>query len=315
MCRWRRLGWSLALFTLLLTASLVLGPATPSRGQANAAIRIGVVKSLFRDYPDAMLNMVTVPFSTLMEAQTGVKGQIVLVKDAIELGDKLDHNDVQLGVFHGFEFAWAQEKFAQLRPLMIAVYHQRSLSAYLVTRNDSPLTCLADCQGKSVAIPQFSREHCWLFLERHCARRHLCPQKHFSKICRPANIEKALDEVVLGEVNGVIVDGASLDCYRNIKPGCYKRLKIVEQSASFPAAAIAYRPGTLDESLLNRFRAGLLSASQSPQAQRIMSMCKLTAFEPIPADYQQSLDSIRRAYPAPELTPVKSEQTSQARMP
>jgi len=41
-----------------------------------------------------------------MEEQLGVKSQIVLGAEAEQLGKRLNDDEVQLGVFHGFEFAW-----------------------------------------------------------------------------------------------------------------------------------------------------------------------------------------------------------------
>src|SRR5712664_126336 len=66
-------------------------------------IRIGLVDSLFRDMPQLMVQVVMEPFSALMEAQTGLKGQLVTAGDALDLGQRLKENKVQLAVFHGVE--------------------------------------------------------------------------------------------------------------------------------------------------------------------------------------------------------------------
>jgi ABC-type phosphate/phosphonate transport system substrate-binding protein len=307
MCSHRRFGWSFIVLGSCLATGLTLLPAGSSQGNVPGSVQIGVVKTLFRDYPENLMSMLTIPLRNLMEAETGVKGQMVLIKDALDLGEKLDKNQVQLGVFHGFEFAWAQEKYPRLRPLMLAVNRQRYQRASLVIRNDSPIARFTDLKGKTLSLPQFSREHCWLFLERQCERLGCAPEKFFRHINRPTNIEEALDDVILGRVEGIIVDGVSLEGYQQIKPGCSRRLKVIHQSAIFPAAVIVYREGALDKETLHRFSNGMLHANTNPRSQAIMTLCKLTQFEAIPADYQQALINVRKAYPAPVLVPVHAE--------
>ena len=50
------------------------------------------------------------PFKTLMEEQTGVQGTVVNGTDYDALGRQIMEESIQVGVFHGFEFAWAKEK-------------------------------------------------------------------------------------------------------------------------------------------------------------------------------------------------------------
>jgi ABC-type phosphate/phosphonate transport system substrate-binding protein len=252
-----------------------------------------------------MVQMMMQPFSTLMRSQTGLNGQLVACGDGCDLGQRLHEQQLDLGVFHGFEFAWAQQKYPELRPLVIAINKHRHLTASLVVRSDCDATSLADLKGKVAALPRHSREHCRLFLERHCQECGAEPHRFFAKVVTPANVEVALDDVIRGKVQAAIVDGVSLECYEQVKSGCFARLKILKQSAIFPAAVIAYRQGALDEALLTRFREGMVSASQNERGRDLMSMWKLTAFEEVPADYSQTLANIIRAYPY-EATPVST---------
>src|SRR5207248_3284 len=95
----------------LVAAVLVLGILLPGRGTAaeNAAdaanIRIGLVGSMFRDVPEPMLQLLSKPFRSLMEDQAGVVGHVVSSGAAENLAQQLKGQNVQLGVFHGFEFA------------------------------------------------------------------------------------------------------------------------------------------------------------------------------------------------------------------
>src|SRR4051812_146122 len=119
------------------------GPA-PAGGEARGTVRVGVIATLFRDTPEPMMQALMRPFKSRLETQTGVTGQIVAGGDAHQLGQALKDDHVQLGVFHGFEFAWARSKLPELRPLLIAVNQRRCLQAYLVVAADGRVSAPAD---------------------------------------------------------------------------------------------------------------------------------------------------------------------------
>jgi ABC-type phosphate/phosphonate transport system substrate-binding protein len=283
------------------TAGLAgLALSVPSLGQTGdppGMVRIGLVRTLFRDLPEPMVQLMMEPFSTLMRSQTGLTGQVIACGHAHDLGGRLHDGTMDLGVFHGFEFAWAQQKHPDLRALVIAINKHRQLRANLVVRNDSEATTFADLKGKIVALPKHSREHCRLFLERGSRQCGAEPRAFFAKVITPANVEDALDDVVRGKVQAAVVDGVSLECYQQVKSGCFARLKVLKQSEVFPAAVIAYREGALDAATLTRFRDGMIGANQNPRGRDLMAMWKLTAFEDVPADFAQTLANIARAYP------------------
>ena len=262
-------------------------------------VRIGMISSLFTDIPEAAVMAMMQPFSALMEAQTGVSGQLVPCGDANNLGQQLMDDKVQLGVFHGIEFAWTRLKHPELRPLVIAVNQQRYLRAYLIVRADSPVSNLGDLKDKVLALPQPTRDHCQLFLRQRCLEYKKEPANLFAKITTPANVEDALDEVVDGTAQGTVVDGLSLDCYKRRKPGRFAKLKIGQSSEPFPAAVVVFRPGVLDEAMLTRFRDGMLNANRTAMGRQLMTLWKLTGFEPVPSDYDQALTDIAKAYPPP----------------
>lgn len=286
-------GLALALGLTLLPAGAGEEPRPPK------VVRIGTIGSLFRDVPDSIGKAVTQPFAQLMEAQTGYVGQVLTIPTVDELGQQLADNQVQLGVFHGFEFAWARQKHPNLQPLVIAINKQRHLRACLVVQKDSEIAGIADLKSKTVALPRRSREHSRLFLERGCQACGQDDAMPFTQVTTPANIEVALDEVVDGVVHATVVDGVALEAYKHVKPGRFAKLKVANQSEVFPAAVVAYRLGTLDAPTLKRFRDGILNASKVPLGRQLMLMWQLTAFEPIPEDYDKTLLNIARVYPPP----------------
>jgi ABC-type phosphate/phosphonate transport system substrate-binding protein len=263
---------------------------------------IGLVSSLFRDVPAALVQLSMKPFSDVMLEQTGLVGKSKPGGDVFDLGQQIQDGKLHLGVFHGVEFAWAQERYPDLRPLMIAVNRERHLHANLVVRWDNEAKEFADLKGKILAMPRRSREHCHLFLKRHCKELGVDPKECFDKIVTHGGVEDALDDIIRGKVHGAIVDSVLLDWYGRIKPGCHSGLKVIKRSEVFPAAVIVYRKGAIDEDTLQRFRKGMLEAHQNPKSNELIRMWSLTGFERVPDDYQETLTNIRKSYPGPELS-------------
>ena len=199
--------------------------------------------------------------------------------------------------------------------LVIAINRQRNLHANIVVREDATFTSFANLKNKPISLPRRSREHCHLFLNKLCQEAGGTSATFFSQIVAHSNVEDALDDVLRGKVKAAVVDSVSMECYEQVKPGCYARLKVLKQSEVFPAAVIAYRQGSLDEATLKIFRDGMINANQNARGRDLLSLWKLTGFEAIPQDFQQTVDNIRRAYPhaeagnaktpAPAATPLK----------
>jgi ABC-type phosphate/phosphonate transport system substrate-binding protein len=235
-----------------------------------------------------------------MEAQTGLHGDLVAGGDAFSVAEQLNGDKIQLGVFHGFEFAWAREKYPKLKPLMIAVNQQRHLFAQVLVKKDNEAKGWADLKGKSLALPRYSKEHCHLFLERFCQNSGRCMKEYFAQVLKPATAEDALDDVVDGTVQAVLVDSVSLQCYKKRKPGRFAQLKEIEKSCVFPATVVAYRAGAVDKETLRRFQEGMTNAGKSAYGRQLMTLWKMTNFESVPDDFDQILKDIAKAYPAPK---------------
>jgi ABC-type phosphate/phosphonate transport system substrate-binding protein len=286
-----------ALVTLGTLPPGLSAPANPTL--PNGTVRIGLVGTLFRDTPEPMVQLMIRPFKSLLESQTGVTGEVITCGDADCLGRQLKQDQVQLGVFHGVELAWARKKVPELKPLLIAVNEQPFLRAVLVVRKDSTVASPADLNGKPIALPRLSREHCRLFLERRCAHRCCKAGIAAREVTMPCDVEDALDEVVESQVAGAVVDAVALEGYSRLKPGRSAKLRTVQQSETFPCAVVAYVPGVLPEPLLERFRDGMIGAKESARGKQLLDLCRITRFEAPPADYEQLLAEIVRAYPPP----------------
>jgi ABC-type phosphate/phosphonate transport system substrate-binding protein len=268
-------------------------------------VRIGLIGTLFRDMPQATVMAVMQPFGALMESQTGVSGELVPAGEADNLAQQIVDDKIQLGVFHGIEFAWAKTKHPELRALVIAINKVRHLQAYVVVRADSKTKTFADVGGKAMALPRGSREHCYLFLAHLCNDSRQGVQGFFSAVTTPTNMEDALDDVVDGSVQAAVVDDVSLDCFKRRKPGRFAKLRVLASSETFPPAVVAYRPGSLDDVTLQRFRDGLMNSSNTVLGRQLLTLWKLTAFEAVPSDYDQLLREIVKVYPPPTSASAK----------
>ncbi len=262
-------------------------------------VRIGMVNSLFKDVPEATLAAMMKPFSSVMEAQTGVRGELVPGGDVNVLADQMAADKIQLGVFHGIEFAWARVKHPELRPLAIAVNQDRHVRALLVVRADNPMVDPLQLHDQILAMPMQSKLHCHLFADKICDASHKPAVQFFGKVATPANTEEALDDIVDKEAAAAIVDAVAFDSFKRRKPGRASKLRVVLTSEIFPTAVIAYRFGGVDDATLAKFRDGLMNASHNILGRQMLTLWKLTSFEAIPDDYEATLSEIVKAYPPP----------------
>jgi ABC-type phosphate/phosphonate transport system substrate-binding protein len=262
-------------------------------------VRIGLVSSLFRDTSEPLMQVIMRPFKSLLETQTGMRGQLVSGGEAEHLGQRLKEGEVHFGIFHGVEFAWAKAKFPQLKPLVIAVNKQPFLLAHLIVRTGSKIKSLDDLKGRVIGLPNLSREHCWLFLERRCVPVDQPAETFFARISRPRDPCYAIDDVIDGTLQAAVIDDADLAAYRQQYPDFFTKVKSLLRSEAFPCAVIAYYPGTLSDNLLEQFRSGMLGAKESRPGRQMMQLCRITSFEEVPDDFDKMLEDIARAYPPP----------------
>lgn len=285
---------------LLSIATLVLLTVGTTHAQQTGPVKIGLPKNMFRDFPEVTVQALLPTFTKLMESQTGVKGQPVLLSGPEEVRQQLAEGKIQLAVFHGFEYAWAQSKNPELKPLVIAVSQNNpKLTAQIIVANDSKVSKFEDLQGKQLAIPRGTREHCRLFASRRTQERGHRLEKFFSRITKPSDPGSALNDVATGKVDATVVDGNAWEDYKWIEPVKSRRLRPLMQSEVFPTGVIVYKQGGVPDSTLQKFKDGLSVAHTKVEGKTLMQLWKLTRFDNIPADYQDTLNNIVKAYPPP----------------
>jgi ABC-type phosphate/phosphonate transport system substrate-binding protein len=285
---------------LILGLGLLSFWGSPNRCQADGPtdLRLGVVSSLFRDLHKSAIEYLSAPLRALLQTQTGLTGELTSTTDPLSLARQLQDDHVNVAVFHGFEFAWAQQKYPRLQPLVV-VGNSQPLQAHLIVAHSSPFTTPSDLKGKALALPRQSRAHLHLFLERRCALPEKGPREYFSKIVRPIDGDDALEMVLSGAVQAVLVEQSHLESYRANHPEDFGKLRVLLKSEVFPAGVIAYRKGAIPEDTVQVIRTGLLSAHKTPQSQELLKLCRMPGFTLPPPDFDKVLQTIAKAYPAP----------------
>lgn len=266
-------------------------------------LQIQVVRGLFRDVPPGLVKVLGGPLRQLISKKTGLAGDIDLAPDALTLADRLKANQCQLGVFHGYEFAWAKARNPDLVPLVVTVYPSGKPQACIVVRNDSACTSVADLKEGDVAIPRGTKGHCFAYLAR------LRGAKVEPSRDRPLPApDEALDAVVNGTSPAVLLDIGAVQGYQKLQPAAAKNLKVLCRSEPFPQNVIAYSKGALSDRDAERLRQVLTEAHTTPAGKPLMMLWSITSFADIPGDYAEQLTAIIKDYPAPTKhgTPVRA---------
>jgi ABC-type phosphate/phosphonate transport system substrate-binding protein len=287
------LGWSL-LVLLIFAGAVVQG-----RPAKINVLRIGTAGSMAPEGGGRNEKGALKTLRRFIKDETGLKNEILRQKDWRELADKMAQGKLRVGVFQGYEFAWAQEKYPKLKPLALAVNVYRYPVAYVVVRKAIPAKDFAGLQGQSLALTKTNERFLRLFLDRQCQAHGKKTEEFFSKITSRDDFEDALDDVVDGVVLVTVADRATLEAYKQRKPGRFRQLKTVAQSQPFPRAVVVYYKGVLDKATLRRFRTGLLKAGKKERGRTTLTLFRLTGFEPVAADFEQVLARTRKAYPPP----------------
>jgi len=281
---------------LLLVPLLVLPWAVHGREAKGNVLRIGTSGSLNAETASKEKGAINT-LQAFIKDETGLNDEIIRQSNWRELADKMAKGQLQIGLFQGYEFAWAQEKNPELKPLALAVNVYRYPVAYVVTKRDSPARDFAGLQGQSSVVPATGQRFLNLFLERQAQAKGKDLKTFFAKVASRDNAEDALDDVVDGTVQAAVIDRAALEAYKQRKPGRFRQLKEVAHSQAFPPAVVAYYNQNLDETTLRRFKEGLLNAGTKEKGAMMLTLFRLTGFEPIPEDFGRVLAQTREAYP------------------
>jgi ABC-type phosphate/phosphonate transport system substrate-binding protein len=288
---------------ILPLAVLSLGWHSVQAADAKPELKIGMVSGMFRDVEPSMVQALAKPFRDLMSKQTGFSGDVEIVDDPMTLTEKLKDKKLQLGVFHGFEFAWAKQKCDDLVPLVITMPPGGKVQGVVVVHRDSKYKTLADLKGDSIVIPRGAKAHTLAFIEK--ARTGFADDVATPKFQVKLTPEDVLNNVSSGDDKAALMDIGAMEGYRSLQPGAFKTLRVLEASEEFPPAVVAYRKGTLTDAEVEQIRKGLSGAAKTPSGKMLMTLWNLKGFTVADEAYTKSTDDILKAYPVPAVTVTK----------
>ncbi len=290
-----------ALRALLLTALFGVLPAVAHAQPAKVdVLRIGTSGTLTATTDNAKEKGALESLQSFIKDQTDLKDEIVRQKDSRELAEKMAKKELHIGVFQGYEFAWAQKEHPELKPLALSVNLYRYPIVYAITNKDDAAKDFAGLQGKSVYLPDTGQRYLRLFAEHEAKANGKELKDFFSKFPTEPSVEDGLDDVVDGVVQVAIVDRAALEAFKQRKPARFAKLKEVAKSQPFPPVIIAYYDKVLDDDTLKRFRDGLLNAGKSEKGKTMLTLFHLTGFDAVPDDFDKVLADTLKEYPPPK---------------
>jgi ABC-type phosphate/phosphonate transport system substrate-binding protein len=229
--------------------------------------------------------------------ETGLDNIIEMQKNWRDLAKGMAEGRLQIGVYQGYEFAWAAEGDNKLKPLAIAVNIYRYPVVYVVVNKNNPAKDFAGLKGQTLAIPAIGEGVLNLFVERQAQLAGSNLKAFFSNVSEPDNVEDAMDDVVDGKIQATVVDEAALQAFKSRKPARFNKLRPAAKSEPLPPPVVTYYEGKLDDATLDRFKQGLLNASKKERGQTLLTLFHLTNFEAVPPDFGQVLATTRKGYP------------------
>jgi ABC-type phosphate/phosphonate transport system substrate-binding protein len=290
-----------------IAAALValLPLAGPSRADTEkiSVLHIGTTETVVEEnVPEGSdETAVEATYRQFIQAMTGFDSDIVALDNHEVLAERLASGKLQLGVFMGYEFAWAQARHPKLKVLAVSVNHHPYLYPALVVHRDGPVSGLADLKGKPLALPRWGQGYGRLFVTAQSRLAGQDPGAFLGHIDSFEDAETPLDDVVDQTQQAAVVDRLALEAYQRRKPGRFARLKTLSESPPLPPAVIAYYDGNLDPQTVTRLRDELTEAHKQIQGEQLLMLFRLTRFAPPSADFERVLADMRKTYPAPAL--------------
>jgi phosphonate transport system substrate-binding protein len=288
---------------VLILALAGAGLTVPAEQGKMDVLRIGTSGTLSEEVSGPKEKSAMETLKRFIKDETGLDNEILRQNDWRELTAQLAKGQLHLGVYQGYEFAWAQEKTPDLKPLALAVNVELYPVVYVITQKSSKTKDFAGLQGQTLALPGTGQRYLQLFVEHECQAGRKTPEEFFSKITHPDNIEDAVDDVVDGVVQAAVADKTSLEAFKRRKPARFAKLKEVAKSQRLPPVTIACYGKFVDDATLSRLKDGLLGASKKEQGETVLTLFRLTGFQLPPGDFGKILAETRKTFPPP---PVKA---------
>jgi ABC-type phosphate/phosphonate transport system substrate-binding protein len=123
-------------FMFALWAALV-GQAVPGGQGKHEMLRIGISGGMSEETPGPKEKSALETLKRFIKDETGLENEILRQSDWRELTEKLAKGQLQVGVYEGYEFAWAQANNPELKPLALAVNVEHYAVVFVITQKTS----------------------------------------------------------------------------------------------------------------------------------------------------------------------------------
>jgi ABC-type phosphate/phosphonate transport system substrate-binding protein len=292
----RRIAAAFVAMLLVAGASRADTPKIP-------VLHIGATETVVEENipKDCDETAVEATYRQFIQAETGFGSDLVALENHEVLAEHLASGRLQLGLFMGYEFSWAQARHPQLKVLAVGVNQYFYQYPTLVVRRDSPASAVADLRGKTLALPRSGQGYGRLFVAAKSRLAGQDPGAFLGHINSFEEAETPLDDVVEGTQQAAVVDRLGLEAFQRRKPGRFARLKTLSESPPMPPPLLAYYDGNLDPQTVTRLRDGLTHAHQQKKGELFLMLFRLTHFAPPSPNFERVLANTQQTYPAPAL--------------
>jgi ABC-type phosphate/phosphonate transport system substrate-binding protein len=284
---------------VFVVAALGLPWAVAARQKVDV-LRIGTTGALATEKQTDKEKSALVSLKGFIKEVTGYNNDITRETDWKELTDKLTSGERHIGVYQGYEFAWATKDHPDLKPLALAINLYRYPTVHVVTNKDNPAAGFADLKGQALVLPDSGQPFLRLFAQREARAQGKELSDFFAKIITQANVEDCIDDVVDGTVQAAVIDRAALEAFKQRKPGRFKKLKELAKSPPMPPLVVAYFGSSLDDAELKNLQDQLLKAGKTEKGRILLNLFHMTDFNVVGDDFEGILAETRKQFPAPQ---------------
>jgi ABC-type phosphate/phosphonate transport system substrate-binding protein len=297
------------MITALITILVLVAP-NHAQGVMPERLRIGTTEPFIEEGvpEDCDATAVEDIHRAFIQNETGFANDFSVVENYQILAERLARGRLHVGIFMGYEFAWAQAKYPKLKPLAISVNFYPYRYPCIVVHRDSTIFDLAGLKGKPLGLPRNGLGYFRLFVEGqgrlagHDSRAFVGPIATFE------DVETLLDDVVDGQQQAAVLDRRGLESYQRRKPARFARLKKLLESPALPPPLMAYHEGGLDSEALQRLQDGLTNVHKTTKGKWLLTLFRQTSFDRPPSELDCVLTDMRKVYPAPSLNKIRDVQ-------
>lgn len=277
--------------------STVLAAITTSSINANwlkPALRIGISESMFGSQmndgeKESMCGVFEIKDRTQCEFEVGSAAHIM---------KQLNAGEFQLSVMSGLDYAWSKAINQQYcEPVVTTFTSGVRMRACVLVNRTSPAVKLQEIQGCTLAYSERLPQHAFVYLQHAITKLQLPPSKLIKNTKSFSNADEGIESVIDRQTDAVLVDADSWQAFQERKPARSKKLKVLDQSCSFPTAIILYHQPSWNKVKMGLLRAALCLAHQKPYSRQLLNFLGVSKFVLYGKEYEQVVEEVRKEIP------------------